>query len=214
MVIMAPTGPCVRPRVERLGPGLFTVKATPLLATLETVTTIFPVRAPFGTGTAMLAALQFVGVAVIPLNVTVLVLCVLPKLVPVMVTGVPMFPEVGLTELMLGVGVTVKLTPLLARPFAVTTTLPVVAPEGTAITIVVAFQLTAVPAPVPLNVTVLVPWLAPKFVPVIVTWAPTGPEFGFTLVMVGTRPPVPPAARNATICMIQGCMRSNAAVAL
>jgi len=50
-----------------------TANATPLLASPPTVTTTGPVVAPEGTGTAMLAVLQFVGEAVVPLNVTVLV---------------------------------------------------------------------------------------------------------------------------------------------
>ena len=49
------------------------MKVTPLLAVPPTVTTTFPVVAPVGTGTAMLVALQLVGVAEVPLNVTVLV---------------------------------------------------------------------------------------------------------------------------------------------
>jgi hypothetical protein len=48
----------------------------------------------------------------------------------------------------------------------------------------VALQLVGVPA-VPLNFTVLVPCVDPKFVPVIVTEAPTAPEFGDRLVMFG-----------------------------
>lgn len=48
------------------------MKVTPLLATPLTVTTTFPLVAPLGTGTAMLVALQLVGVAAVPLNVTVL----------------------------------------------------------------------------------------------------------------------------------------------
>ena len=40
-------------------------------------------------------------------------------------------------------------------------------------------------AVVPLNVTVLVPCVAPKFVPVIVTDVPTGPLVGDRLVMLG-----------------------------
>src|SRR6266436_1036367 len=83
-----------------------------------------------------------------------------------------------------GVVVTVKLTPGLATPLTVTTTLPVVAPVGTGATRLVALQLVGV-AVVPLKVTVLVPCVAPKFVPVIVTDVPTVPEVGFRLVMVG-----------------------------
>jgi hypothetical protein len=57
---------------------------------------------------------------------------------------------------MLGAETTVKLFPLLAVPETVTTTFPVVAPVGTAATILVALQLAAV-AEVPLNFTVLLP---------------------------------------------------------
>ena len=73
-----------------------TVKLAPLLACPPTVTTTLPVVAPAGTGTTMLVALQLVGVATVPLNVTVLVPCVAPKFVPVIVTEVPTSPEVGL----------------------------------------------------------------------------------------------------------------------
>jgi len=168
-----------------LGPGFVTVKLTPLLATPPTVTTTLPVVAPLGTGTAMLVALQLVGVATVPLNVTVLVPCVAPKFAPVIVTDAPTNPDVGLTLVMLGPGaVTVKLTPLLATPPTVTTTFPVVAPAGTGTTMPVALQLVGI-APIPLKVTVLVPWLAAKFAPVIVTDVPTNPDVGFTLVMLG-----------------------------
>ncbi len=51
----------------------------------------------------------------------------------------------------------------------------------------VALQLVTVAA-VPLNVTVLVPFVDPKFVPVIVTAVPTGPELGDRLVMLGCAP--------------------------
>ncbi len=74
--------------------------------------------------------LQLVAVpAEVPLNVTVLVPCVEPKLEPVIVTGVPTAPEVG--ERLLTTGSRVKVTPLLFTLFAVTTTGPVVAPAGT-----------------------------------------------------------------------------------
>ena len=58
---------------------------------------MYPVVAALGTGTTMLVALQLVGVAVVPLKVTVLVPFVEPKFVPVIVTGVPATPDVGLT---------------------------------------------------------------------------------------------------------------------
>ncbi len=73
---------------------------------------------------------------------------------------------------------------MLARPPTVTTTVPVVAPVGTGTAMLVADQLVGVAA-VPLNVTVLVPRVAPKLVPVIVTAVPTGPLVGDRLVSVG-----------------------------
>src|SRR5207245_3866664 len=94
--------------------GVVTVKGTALLATPPRVTTTFPVVAPAGTGTAMLVALQLVGVAVVPLNVTVLAPCAAPKFAPVIVTEVPTSAEVGLKLVILGGTVTVKSTPLLA----------------------------------------------------------------------------------------------------
>ncbi len=132
----------------------------------------------------MLVALQLVTVAAVPLNVTVLVPCVDPKFVPVIVTAVPTGPEVGDRLVMLGADDTVKLTPLLATPPTFTTTFPVVAPLGTDVAMLVALQLVTVAA-VPLNVTVLVPCVDPKFVPVIVTAVPTDPEVGDRLVIDG-----------------------------
>jgi hypothetical protein len=86
---------------------------------------------------------------------------------------------------MLGAGTgTVKLTPLLATPPTATTTLPVVAPLGTTAVMLPALQLLAVAA-VPLKLTVLVPCVAPKFVPAIATEVPTGPDVGFKLVILG-----------------------------
>src|SRR5438445_4420634 len=116
-----------------------TVNATPLLATPLTVTTTLPVVAPAGTGTTMLVADQLVGVAVVPLNFTVLVPCVAPKLVPVMVMDAPTAPLVGASEVMLGVGNRVNGSPLLATPPTVTTTLPGVAPAGTGAAMLVAY---------------------------------------------------------------------------
>ncbi len=164
-----------------LGP---TVKLTPLLSTPLAWTTTFPVVAPDGTGTWILPALQLVGVAAVPLNFTVLVPWLVPKFAPVIVTDIPTAPDVGERLVIFGAGTTVKLTPLLALLETVTTTFPVVAPGGTVATILVALQLVVL-AIVPLNLTVLVPLVAPKFVPVIVTEAPTAPEDGDKFEMVG-----------------------------
>ena len=102
------------------GAGPVTVKLIPLLATPPTVTTTFPVDAPVGTGVVMLVALQPVGDAVIPLNLTVLVPCVAPKFAPAIVTDVPTAPEVGFKLAMLGAGValfTLTETPVLVAVF-------------------------------------------------------------------------------------------------
>ena len=114
-----------------------------------------------------------------------LVPCVDPKFVPVIVTDAPTAPDVGDKLVMLGANTTVNEDPLLAMLLTVTTTLPVVAPVGTVAMIEVALQLPIVVAVVPLNFTVLVPCVEPKFVPVIVTDAPTAPVVGDRLVMLG-----------------------------
>ena len=184
IVTGVPMGPETGFRLVMLGAVDVTVNARPLLATPLTVTTTLPVVAPFGTGAVMLVAAQLVGVAAIPLNVTVLVPWLVPKFVPAIVMGVVIGPDVGFRVESVGVGSTVKAIPLLATALTVTTTLPVVAAPGTGTTMLDAVQLVG-DAKVPLNVTVLLPWLEPKFVPVIVTLAFTGPEVGFRLVMLG-----------------------------
>jgi hypothetical protein len=90
--------------------GEVTVKVTPLLATPPAVTTTFPVVAPDGTYAVMAVALQLVGVAVVPLKVTVLVPCVAPKFWPKTATNVPTGPAFGFRAVMLGSGRIVKLT--------------------------------------------------------------------------------------------------------
>ncbi len=144
-----------------------------------------PVVAPVGTVVTIEVALQLVAVAVVPLNFTVLVPWVEPKFVPVIVTAAPTAPEVGDKLVMLGSATTVKLTPLLALPPTATTTLPVVAPVGTVATIEIALQLVIVVAVVPLNFTVLVPCVEPKFAPAMVTEAPTAPVVGDKLLILG-----------------------------
>src|SRR4051812_21042739 len=83
--------------------------------------------------------------------------------------------------------VAVKTDPLLATPFTVTTTLPVVAPAGAGTTMLAADHAVGIAA-VPLKVTVLVPFVAPKLVPVTVTGVPTGPLAGASEVIVGGAP--------------------------
>jgi hypothetical protein len=183
IVTTVPIGPLVGESPVMIGPTV-TVNAAVLLASPPTVTTTLPVVAPAGTGATMLVADQLVGVATVPLNVTVLVPGVAPKFVPVRVIAVPTGPLVGERLVRLGGTVTVNVRLLLARPPTVTTTFPVVAPVGTGTTMLVADQLVGV-AVVPLNVTVLVPLVAPKPVPAIVTAVPTGPLVGDRLVRLG-----------------------------
>jgi hypothetical protein len=194
IVTAAPTAPVVTERLVMLGAAT-TVKLFPLLFTPLANTTTFPVVAPLGTVVTRLVALHVVTVAVVPLNFTVLVPWLDPKFVPVIVTAAPTAPVVTERLVMLGAATTVKLFPLLAVPETVTTTFPVVAPVGTVATMLVALQLLAV-AEVPLNFTVLLPWGEPKFVPVIVTVAPTAPDVGDRLVMVGAAACVSIAVKN------------------
>src|SRR5260370_28068885 len=127
------------------GGGTGREKVTPLIATPPPVTPTFPAVAPAGTGAVILVALQAVGVAAVPLNLTVLVPCVVPKFAPAIVTELPTNPDVGFRLVMLvAAPVTVELTPLLATPPTVTTTFPAVAPAGTGAVILVALHLLGV----------------------------------------------------------------------
>jgi hypothetical protein len=78
---------------------------------------------------------------------------------------------------MLGGRTIVKGEPLLTCPPTVTTTLPVVAPAGTATVMLVVLQALAAAAAVPLKVTVLDPCGDPKLVPVMVIDAPTAQQY-------------------------------------
>jgi hypothetical protein len=185
IVTEVPAAPSVGDRLVIAG---ISVKAAVLLATPPTVTITGSLPAtPFPVATATIdVLLQLVIVATYPLNVTVLVPCVAPKFVPVIVTGLPTAAEVGDKLLMMGYaeGVTVNATPLLATPATVTTTLPVVAPAGTTATIDVLLEL-VIEAAVPLNFTLGKFNPLMKFVPVIVTEAPTTPEVADRLVIAG-----------------------------
>jgi hypothetical protein len=100
IVINAVTGPEVGDKLDM--PGInTTVKLAPLLFT-PTFMTTFPVVAPLGTITTTLVSLQLVGVAPVPLKLTVLDPCVVPKSLPLIVTAVPTTPEFGDRLVMLG----------------------------------------------------------------------------------------------------------------
>jgi hypothetical protein len=108
------------------------------------------------------------------------------KLEPVIVTIVPIGPEVGLNDVSLGVGaVTVKSLALCAgMQLTVTITLPVVAPLGTVVVMLV-LVLAITTAGVILNRTVLLLGMVLKFVPVMITVVPMGPESGENPEIVG-----------------------------
>jgi hypothetical protein len=131
----------------------------------------------------MLVLLQKIGVAAVPLNVTVLDPCVAPNPVPVIVTGMPVSALGGDTLVMLGT--TEKLTPLLVSIPTVTTTFPVSAAAGTGATMLVALQLVGVDD-MPSIVTVLNPCVAPKLEPLTVTDVPVGPDVGERVLIAGT----------------------------
>jgi hypothetical protein len=143
-----------------------------------------PVVAEDGTVATIEPAVQLVTLARAPLKLTLPAPWELPKFDPVMFTEEPAMPELGLSPLILGAGVTVNATPLLAWPLTVTTTEPVVAPVGTMAVIPESLQ-AEVLALVPLNLTVLVPLVLPKPEPTMAMDDPTAPELGVKLVMVG-----------------------------
>src|SRR3954470_1002021 len=161
----------------------------------------------------MLTSVQFVGVAVKPLNV--MTPGVVPKSDPAMVTASPRWAIAGVADVTVGGGMTVNVQLLpghvLNTPPTVTTTgpAPTVDPTGTGTVIELLFQVAGVAA-LPLNVTVLVPRVAPKSVPVIVTDVLAGPLVGARLEIdgggggmgVSTResycPRVTPSTANST----------------
>lgn len=164
-----------------------TTKFTLLLGKPPTVTTTGPVVAPGGTDTVIPVSIQLLlFTTVVPLNVTVSPGTNAPKFVPKIVTDIPIGPEFGYT--CVTVGVTVKGTELKPSE-VVTTTVPVVAPAGTWTTMPVSPQLVGVAPAIfpsdPTKETVLLPCVAPKFVPEIVTEAPTGPKLGLTFEIIG-----------------------------
>ena len=75
IVTIRPTSPMVGERLAIIGVGR-TVNDQVLLSRSHTVTMTSPLAAPLGTGTVMRVALQLVGTAWMPLNVTVPLPCV------------------------------------------------------------------------------------------------------------------------------------------
>jgi hypothetical protein len=185
IVTFSPTDPDV-PHVTLQWTALTTVamvgvavKLSPLLATPPTVTFTRPVVTASGTVTPMVVAPQLVTVAGVPLNATLLAPCVVPKLVPVIVTATPAGPEVLDNVEIVAVGTTVKAKLLLNWLLTVATTLPVVAPLGTGTVMLASVQFVGTPNVTLFeNLIVLVPFVVPKLVPVTVIELVTAPGFG------------------------------------
>lgn len=149
------------------------------------ITVIGPVVAPMGTLVVIVLAVNLVIVAFIPLKVT----CVgaLSRLLPVMVTVVPIGPEDGVNPVIVGGGFTVKTWVMVVVPPGVVTEIgPVVAPCGTFTVSVVAVALSTW-ARMPLNLTIFLDGIGSKSDPLMVTCVPTAPDVGLKLVMVGGR---------------------------
>jgi hypothetical protein len=117
---------------------------------------------------------------------TIFTVCAGVRNVPLLVLTLPKFSFVLSTVIVgrLPVTVIVNVMPLLVAPPTVTVTFPVVAPLGTVAAMLVADHDVGV-AVTPLNFTALVPCVAPKFAPVIVTDAPTAPLVVDSELIVG-----------------------------
>lgn len=145
-------------------------------------TEIAPVVAPLGTVAVICAPLFRVKVVATPLNLTDVVPV---KLVPVIVTLDPVVPLAGVNPLILGIAgtMTEKAPEEVTVPPAVVTEIdPDVAPLGTVAEICVALFTEKVGVATKLNPTLVAP---KRFVPVIVTIVPEGPEVGEKPLMLG-----------------------------
>lgn len=111
-VTTVPAGPMFGVMAVNVGLGI-TVNEIALLTWPCTVTVTGPVLAPGGTAVVILEADHAAGTAAVPLNATTLLPCAAPKLVPVSVTVAPLAPDVGLSAVSVGVGITAKVRPLL-----------------------------------------------------------------------------------------------------
>jgi len=98
--------------------------------------------------------------------------------------------------------------PLLATPFSITTTAPGVAPADTGSLMLVSLHDVGV-AKTPLKVTVLLPCVAPKYVPAMVTGDPTGPKSGVRLAIAGGEAddPTPQVTHSPRFGYRQVCVR-------
>ena len=180
IVTVAPPTPETGVKLVIAGAPMIVKLATLVPVPLGPMTLTVPVVAPAGTVAVIdVAEITVKVIAEVELKVTP----VAPrKLVPVRVTVTPAAPAVGVKLVTVGAG-TVKLVADVPVPTAVVTLMrPVVAPVGTFVLIDVAVLVTIVAA-VPLKVTAEA---LPRLFPDMVTVAPTNPETGVKLVIVGT----------------------------
>jgi len=185
MVTMAPAAPLTGLKFVIVGVAS-TVKSELLDTVMPfNVIVIFPVVAPEGTVVLMLVDVAAVTTLVTPLNLITLLAAVVLKFVPAMLTTAPGAPLSGVKLTIDGVGRIEKLPELvIVTPLVVTETGPVEVPAGTVTVMDVAVEAVTVAA-TPLKDTALFVGVILKFVPLIVTVAPTAPDEGLRLVMVG-----------------------------
>jgi hypothetical protein len=119
----------------------------------------------------------------VPSRASVLIPWVLPKFEPFTVTTLPTVVVLGDKDVMAG-RKTVKVCVLLLTPSTVTRTDPVNAEVGTVNWMLVSLQELGVMA-LPPRVSVLLPWVAPKFDPLTVTTWPIFAVLGDKLVIEG-----------------------------
>jgi len=113
---------------------------------------LIPADATEGTSTERAVLPQLETEASSPLNVTVEEPCDGPKFVPETRTDVPTVPDVGDRPVI--AGIVVKPTAFEAMPLTVTITGPVLAALGTEMVIEILDHEVAIPASVPLKLTV------------------------------------------------------------
>ena len=137
IVIVVPTAPLPGLKLVMVGDGIIKLVAlAPIIP--FTVTEMGPVDAPKGTDVSIEVVLDVVTTALVPLKRTVFSPGMELKLVPVIVTGVPNTPVVGLKLVIDGVPNTVKFVELTtSTPLTVINIGPVPAPTGTVVVILV-----------------------------------------------------------------------------
>jgi hypothetical protein len=200
IVTEVPTGPILG-EIPVTESDAITVNDAVLLEKPASLTVTEPLVVPVGTVTVMLVSLQAVAVAAMPLNNTWLPLELVPKPEPVNVIVPPIGAAGGAKLVMTGLMAVNGVRGTLAIELTVTLTGPV--PDGTVAgtvaTICESLQLVTVAA-APLKVIVLVlPWVAPKFDPAMVTEVPTPPKLGEIPLMYGVVPTVIETLSNVPV---------------